>query len=78
MFHLTVILFFSVSLCSSSDEQKNLFYDPNDSNGMSKLMKSWTAGLVKYVREYIYFLAPYINSYKRLQPSRSNFNKNCN
>jgi glutamine synthetase len=30
-------------------------------------MRQWTAGLLKYAPEYTYFLAPFINSYKRFQ-----------
>ncbi|SMC43208.1 glutamine synthetase family protein [Primorskyibacter flagellatus] len=41
------------------------FYDADDSLGMSALMKSYVAGLLKYAPDYTYFLAPYINSYKR-------------
>ncbi|QPC44468.1 glutamine synthetase [Kaustia mangrovi] len=41
------------------------FYDPEDSLGMSALMKTYMAGLLKYASEYTYFLAPYVNSYKR-------------
>ncbi|MDV4143550.1 glutamine synthetase family protein [Shimia sp. FJ5] len=44
-----------------------LFYDPDDALGMSSLMKSYVAGLLKYAADYTYFLAPYINSYKRFQ-----------
>lgn len=36
-------------------------------HGMSTTMKSYMAGLLKYAREITYFLAPYINSYKRFQ-----------
>jgi len=43
------------------------FYDPEDALGMSALMKSYLAGLLKYAGDYTYFLAPYINSYKRFQ-----------
>lgn len=43
------------------------FYDANDSLGMSALMKSYMAGLLKYAPDFTYFLAPYINSYKRFQ-----------
>lgn len=43
------------------------FHDPEDSLGMSALMKSYVAGLLKYASDYMYFLAPYINSYKRFQ-----------
>ncbi|WP_375174665.1 glutamine synthetase family protein [Pseudooceanicola sp.] len=41
------------------------FFDKDDAHGMSPLMKSFTAGLLKYARDYTFFLAPYINSYKR-------------
>ncbi len=41
------------------------FYDPNGSHGMSQLMTHYMAGLIKYAPEYTYFLAPYVNSYKR-------------
>lgn len=34
---------------------------------MSALMKKYMAGLLKYAPDYTYFLAPYINSYKRFQ-----------
>ncbi|WP_369682757.1 glutamine synthetase family protein [Roseovarius sp. M141] len=44
---------------------KSLFFDEADALGMSTLMKHYMAGLLKYAPDYIYFLAPYINSYKR-------------
>ncbi len=44
-----------------------VFFDPADSLGMSQLMKHYMAGLLKYAPDYTYFLAPYINSYKRFQ-----------
>ena len=47
------------------------FHDENDPLGMSELMKSYMAGLIKYASDYTYFLAPYINSYKRF--SRGTF-----
>jgi glutamine synthetase len=34
---------------------------------MSPLMRSFVAGQLKYARDITYFLAPYINSYKRFQ-----------
>jgi len=46
---------------------KPAFYDPEDDLGMSALMKNYVAGLLKYAADYTYFLAPYINSYKRFQ-----------
>ncbi|MFQ1702493.1 glutamine synthetase family protein [Loktanella agnita] len=46
---------------------KNAFHDPADKRGMSAIMKSYLAGLLKYAPDCTYFLAPYINSYKRFQ-----------
>ncbi|EAQ23665.1 glutamine synthetase family protein [Roseovarius sp. 217] len=43
------------------------FFDPADKLGMSQMMKHYMAGLLKYAPDYTYFLAPYINSYKRFQ-----------
>ncbi len=44
---------------------KPAFHDADDALGMSGLMKSYVAGLLKYAPDYTYFMAPYINSYKR-------------
>jgi glutamine synthetase len=44
-----------------------LFHDRRADFGMSALMRSFVAGQLKYARELTYFLAPYINSYKRFQ-----------
>jgi glutamine synthetase len=44
-----------------------LFFDPKAEHGMSPLMRSFVAGQLKYARDITYFLAPYINSYKRFQ-----------
>ena len=43
------------------------FFDEADALGMSDLMKTYVAGLMKYAPDVTYFLAPYINSYKRFQ-----------
>jgi len=42
-----------------------VFYDPAAKHGKSNLMDHYMAGLIKYAPDYTYFLAPYINSYKR-------------
>jgi glutamine synthetase len=42
-----------------------LFHDPDAEHGMSALMKHYLAGLLHHSSEITYFLAPYINSYKR-------------
>lgn len=46
---------------------QSVFFDKSDKLGMSELMKNYMAGLLKYAPDYTYFLAPYINSYKRFQ-----------
>ena len=47
--------------------KKSLFHDPKGEHGMSKLMRHYVAGQLAYAREITWFLAPYINSYKRFQ-----------
>ena len=49
----------------SSDGKTSLFHDPADAHGMSELMRHYVAGLLTHASEITYFLAPYINSYKR-------------
>jgi glutamine synthetase len=51
----------------SADGKTPLFRDPKGEFGMSALMRSFVAGQLKYARDITYFLAPYINSYKRFQ-----------
>lgn len=51
----------------SADGKTPLFFDPKAEYSMTPLMRSWVAGQLKYARDYTYFLAPYINSYKRFQ-----------
>ncbi len=51
----------------SADGKTPLFLDKKAEFGMSDLMRSWVAGQLKYARDITYFLAPYINSYKRFQ-----------
>nr|WP_299439582.1 glutamine synthetase family protein [uncultured Halomonas sp.] len=48
-------------------EGASAFFDEGDELGMSGVMKHYLAGLLKYAPDYTYFLAPYINSYKRFQ-----------
>ncbi|WP_337267020.1 glutamine synthetase family protein [Oryzifoliimicrobium ureilyticus] len=49
----------------SADGKTPLFYDKQGRYGMSQLMEQYTAGLLAHASEITYFLAPYINSYKR-------------
>jgi glutamine synthetase len=51
----------------SQDGKRPLFHDPKGDHGMSELMKHYMAGLLMHADEITYFLAPYINSYKRFQ-----------
>jgi glutamine synthetase len=47
--------------------KRPLFFDPKVEHGMSALMRAFLAGQLKYARDITYFLAPYVNSYKRFQ-----------
>ncbi|MDJ1159359.1 glutamine synthetase family protein [Chelatococcus sp. SYSU_G07232] len=44
-----------------------LFADPKGELGMSALMRHYLAGQLAHARDITYFLAPFINSYKRFQ-----------
>lgn len=43
----------------------NAFYDADRDLAKSELMDHYMAGLIAYASDYTYFMAPYINSYKR-------------
>ena len=49
----------------SKEGSSPLFFDKTDDHGMSATMKQYLAGQLEHAREITYFLAPYINSYKR-------------
>ncbi len=49
----------------SKDGETPLFFDKNGQYGMSDLMRHYVAGQLAHASEVTYFLAPYINSYKR-------------
>ncbi|GMR17003.1 MAG: glutamine synthetase family protein [Gammaproteobacteria bacterium] len=44
-----------------------LFFDQGAEHGMSELLQHYLAGQLAYARELTWFLAPYVNSYKRFQ-----------
>ncbi len=44
---------------------KPLFFDPNSEHGMSKTMRHYMAGMLKYSADITLAMAPYVNSYKR-------------
>ncbi len=43
------------------------FLDADAPHSMSQVMRQFTAGMLKYSNDITYFLAPYVNSYKRFQ-----------
>jgi glutamine synthetase len=49
----------------SADGKTPLFFDKAGDHGMSQTMKHYLAGQLAHAGEITYFLAPYINSYKR-------------
>jgi len=51
------------SLVSSSGEP--VFFDPEAEYGMSEMMRHYIAGLLRHASDNTWFLAPYVNSYKR-------------
>ncbi len=48
-----------------STDNKPLFFERAGDHGMSDMMKHYLAGQLAHAGEITYFLAPYINSYKR-------------
>jgi glutamine synthetase len=55
------------SLWDKKTGQTPLFADPSAPLGMSQTMRWYLAGQLAYARDITYFLAPFINSYKRFQ-----------
>ncbi len=53
------------SLWANQSIGEPLFLDSKSPLGMSKVMQHYVAGLLAHSSEITYFLAPYINSYKR-------------
>jgi glutamine synthetase len=47
--------------------KRNTFVDDHSELGMSDTMKHFMAGQIKHAADFTYFLAPFINSYKRFQ-----------
>jgi glutamine synthetase len=47
--------------------RKPLFFDAKAEHGISTLMRQFMAGQLKYAGDITWFLAPYVNSYKRFQ-----------
>ena len=51
----------------SADGETPLFYDADAEHGISPLMEHYLAGLLAHASEITFFLAPYVNSYKRFK-----------
>ena len=51
----------------TADGSRSLFHDAKGEHGMSETMRQYMAGQLAHADEITYFLAPYINSYKRFQ-----------
>ncbi|NND42185.1 MAG: glutamine synthetase [Silicimonas sp.] len=47
---------------------ESAFFDADASQSMSDTMRAYVAGLLKYSNDITFFLAPYVNSYKRFLP----------
>lgn len=48
-----------------TEDGESAFFDKDAELGMSDVMRNYVAGVLKYASDTTYFLAPYINSYKR-------------
>ncbi len=46
----------------------NVFYDPDDQSGLSRIARGYIAGLLRHAREFCAVTNPLVNSYKRLVP----------
>ncbi len=53
---------------SLSKDGKNIFFDKNDKEGLSKEAYSFIAGILKHARSITSITNPLVNSYKRLVP----------
>ncbi|MDG6229559.1 MAG: type I glutamate--ammonia ligase [Candidatus Thermoplasmatota archaeon] len=51
-----------------TNDNKNVFYDPNREYGLSETARFFIAGLLDHIKEITAILNPTVNSYKRLVP----------
>ena len=47
---------------------KNVFFDPKSSDGLSDIAKQYIAGILKHAKSFVAITNPLINSFKRLVP----------
>ena len=53
---------------SLNKDGKNIFFDADDKNGLSKVAYNFVAGILKHARAMVGITNPLVNSYKRLVP----------
>ncbi len=53
---------------SLSKDGTNVFYDPDDKNGLSEIAYNYIAGIMKHIKAMTAITNPIVNSYKRLVP----------
>jgi len=53
---------------SMSSGGENLFYDGETNRNVSKVMRQFVGGQLKYMKDFCVLAAPNVNSYKRLRP----------
>lgn len=57
-----------INISARNAENQNVFYNPDDSLGLSKLAYSFIAGLLEHAKGISVITNPLVNSYKRLVP----------
>ena len=57
----------STTRCGAPTARRRFSIDKKAEWTLSTLGQQWAAGQLKYAKEFTWFLAPYINSYKRFQ-----------
>ncbi len=58
----------NMSLYSTGDGDRNVFFDAKDASHLSKAAKHFLAGILRHVREFTLVTNQWVNSYKRLVP----------
>ena len=57
-----------INMSLMDEAGRNLFEDPNDAAGLSRLAYSFMAGILYHMKEMVLLTNPLVNSYKRLIP----------
>lgn len=59
---------FHIHVSLLNEEEKNVFQDPGQQDGLSQIFKHFLAGILHHAPALMLFLAPTVNAYKRLVP----------